>query len=103
MRPSDRVRIIPTTDGKVIRAASGVLDTYRHLCEVRYQVWRLNEHKVVSESEEVHLMRYFFPQELALFMGQQHLCLVDIRAFEDLEQPPSEGTWNVLVVGALEG
>ena len=99
IRPSDRVRVIPTTDGKVIRSASGVLDIYRHLCKVRYQVWHLSDQKLVSESEEIHWMRYFFPQELALFMNQVQLSLVDIRAFGDLAQPPSDEIWNILVIG----
>lgn len=98
IRPSDRVKVIPTDDGKVIRAASGELDTYRHLCQVRYQFWQLSAGHVVSESEEVHWMRYFFPQELALMMRQAGLHLLDLRAFGDLAMPPDETNWNVLGV-----
>ena len=99
IHPSDRIKVIPTADGKVIRVASGTLDVYRHLCEVRYLIWRLSGQQVVNESEEIHQMRYFFPQELALFMSQEQLSLEDIRSFGDLAQPPSDTTWNILVVG----
>ncbi|MBN1890308.1 MAG: class I SAM-dependent methyltransferase [Thermoflexales bacterium] len=98
VRPSERVKVIPTEDGKVIRVASGVLDSYRHLCEVRYLVWRLAGQQVVNESAEAHWMRYFFPQELALFMSQANLRLLDIRAFGDMTQSPNDTTWNVLFV-----
>ncbi len=98
-RPSERVKIIPTADGQVIRSGSGTLDIYQQLCEVRYHVWQLSGQHLVSESNEAHKIRYFFPQELAIFMKQNQLALVDIRAFGDLAQPPSEATWNVLVVG----
>lgn len=99
IRPSERVKVIPTADGKLIRVASGTLDTYRHLCEVRYHLWRLSGSRVISETEESHQMRYFFPQELALFFSQAGLTVIDIRSFNDLECSPSESTWNVLVIG----
>jgi len=99
IRPSDRVKVIPTPNGKLIRAASGMLDTYRHLCEVRYHLWRLKGNQVASETEELHQMRYFFPQELALFFSQSGLAMIDIRSFDDLESSPNETTWNVLVIG----
>jgi SAM-dependent methyltransferase len=97
IRPSERVKVIPTTDGKLIRVTSGILDTFRHLCEVRYHLWRLSGNHVVSETEETHYMRYFFPQELALFLNQAGLDLIDMRAFDDSQQAPDETTWNILV------
>jgi SAM-dependent methyltransferase len=99
IRPSERVKVIPTEEGKLIRVASGILDIYQHLCEVRYRLWRLSRSQVVSEAEESHQMRYFFPQELSLFLNQAQMDLVNIRAFEGLDIAPSENTWNVLVIG----
>lgn len=97
--PSDRVKVIPTEDGQLIRAASGTLDTYRHLCEVRYHLWRLSGDRVASETQETHMMRYFFPQELAFMFQQAGLELLDMRAFDDPDRKPDETTWNVMVVG----
>jgi len=97
--PSERVKVIQTPDGKLIRTAAGTLDTYRHLCEVRYHLWRLSGNQVVCETEESHRVRYFFPQEIALFLSEAQLRLVDMRAFGDLDGTPTENTWNVLVVG----
>jgi SAM-dependent methyltransferase len=42
-RPTERVKIIPTPKGKIIRTASGQLDTYRHLCEVRYHIFCIED------------------------------------------------------------
>jgi SAM-dependent methyltransferase len=99
VRPSDRVKVIPMANGQLIRAASGTLDTYRHLCEVRYHLWRLTGDHVDSETQETHRMRYFFPQELSLFLGQTRFSMLDIRSFDDPESSPTENTWNVLVTG----
>jgi SAM-dependent methyltransferase len=99
VRPSERVKVIPTKEGKLIRVASSILDTYHHLCEVRYRLWRLSGSQVMSETEESHMMRYFFPQELALFLNQTQMDMVNIRDFEGLDTAPGENTWNVLVIG----
>lgn len=98
VRPSERIKVIPIPDGKVIRAASGSLDTARHLSEVKYRLWRVAGDQMVSETEEVHQMRYFFPQELALFLFSSGLALQKISAFPSLEQLVDERTWNVLGV-----
>jgi len=97
IRPSERVKVIPTADGKLIRAASGVLDTYRHLCEVRYHVWRITGDRVVSETEESHTMRYFFPQELTLLVGHSQLEMMEMSAFGEPGRVPDERTWNVMI------
>lgn len=97
IRPAERAKVIPTADGKLIRAASGVLDTYRHLCEVRYRVWRISGDRVVSETEESHQMRYFFPQELTFLVGLAQLDMTEISAFGEPGRVPDEGTWNVMI------
>jgi len=102
IRPSERVKIIPTVDGKLIRVTAGALDSYQHRCEVRYHLWRLNGTQVVSETEESHQMRYFFPQELALFFSQTGLGLMSIRSFNDLEHESDETTWSILATGRSE-
>jgi SAM-dependent methyltransferase len=99
IRPGDRVKILPTEDGKLIRAASGSLNVYDHLAEVRYHILRLQGTQVLSDNEERHFMRYFFPQELILLMGQAQLTMCAMSAFGNMDQKPSENTWNVLVVG----
>ena len=98
IRPSDRVKVTPTQDGKVIRAASGGLDVNRHLAEVRYQIWRLSSDRLISETEETHTMRFFFTMELSLFLSECELKLESLTAFPSLDKPADETTWNVFGV-----
>ena len=98
IRPSDRVKIIPIPGGRLIRAASGSLDTFHHLADVQYHLWKLQGSQVLAETEESHRMRYFFPQELAYFLQQAGLELKSLTAFPSLDDPASEATWNVLGV-----
>ena len=97
-RPSDRVKVIPTPEGKILRVASGTLDVARQVCDVRFQLWRFAEGRVASEIQETHRMRYFFPLELNLFLDCSGFNLVRLGAFPDFDKDPNETTWSVLAV-----
>lgn len=99
IRPSDRIKIIPTSGGKVIRTATGTLDAYHHTADVHYQTWSIDGQQIVSETEEIHRMRYFFPQELDLFFTQAEMKLLTMTSFLNPPTLPTEDTWNCLAVG----
>ena len=98
IRPSERIKVISSVDSQVIRTVSGSLDTFHHLSEVNYHIWRLSGKQVLGETQESHQMRYFFPQELALFLKLSDLELVTMSEFGDLNRRADADTWNVLVV-----
>ena len=97
-RPSDRVKVIPTPEGKILRVASGTLDIPHHTCDVRFQLWRFAEGRVATEIQETHRMRYFFPLELNLFLESSGFSLVRLGAFPDFDAEPTESTWSALAV-----
>ena len=97
-RPSDRVKVIPTKTGKILRVASGGLDVAHHTCDVRFRLWKLAEGQVVTEIEETHRMRYFFPLELSLFLSCSGFHLIRLGAFTDFDRDPDESTWSAMVV-----
>lgn len=97
-RPTDRFRVVPVADGRVLRHAVGQLDVRRNLCTVRFHLWRLRGERVVAETEEYHTMRYFFAQELEVFLGGADLELIRLGAFPEFDHDPDESTWNVLGV-----
>ena len=97
-RPVPRVKIIPTSEGRILRVASGELDTRHHVCNVHFQLWHMNKTRLIANVEEEHQMRYYFPLELELFLEQAGLTLVRLGAFPEYDSAPSEETWNVLGV-----
>jgi len=97
-RPSDRVKIIPTQRGKILRVASGELDVAHHRCDVHFRLWRLVEAQVVTEIEETHRMRYFFPMELSFFLKCSDFHLIRIGAFPEFDKDPDESTWSATAV-----
>ena len=99
IRPGDKIRENPTAAGKVIRIASGELDVRHHLCEVNYRLLQIAENRIVSDSNETHSMRYFFPMEIEQMLTFNEMKLENLTAFPDLGKPPDETTWNVLGIG----
>lgn len=98
VRPTDRVRVLPTPEGRVIRAASTTLDVTRHTADVQFKLWSLAGERLVGETTETHRMRYFFPQEFALFLECAGFALHGMTAFPSLDQPLTDQSWNALVV-----
>lgn len=97
-RPCQRVKVIPTPGGQILRVASGKLDIRCHVCTVHFHVWQLEGERLVGETEESHSMRYFFPLELDLFSECSGFALIRLGAFPEFDQDPDEETWNVLGV-----
>jgi SAM-dependent methyltransferase len=98
-RPSERVKVIDTpSGGQVIRTAASRLEPRRNLCTVDYRLWRLEAGKLTAEVREQHPMRYFFEPELHAFLLDAGFDLLRIGAFPNLDEEPSERTWNVAFV-----
>jgi hypothetical protein len=90
--------MIPFEGGSMLRAASGDLDTARNTVTVRFHVWQLRHDRLVAETDETHLMRYFFLPEIKLLLECSGLTLLGLGAFQDFDRLPDETTWNVLGV-----
>jgi SAM-dependent methyltransferase len=97
-RPSEKARVLPVADGKILRFASGKLDISRHVCSVQINLWRISGERLLFETEETHLMRYFFPLELSLFLESSGFNLIRLGTFPEFDKEPDETSWNVLGV-----
>ena len=98
VRPTDRVRVIETATGRVIRSASTTLDIVQHTAAVSFKLWTLQGDRLVGETNETHHLRYFFPQEFSLLLECAGFKLQAMSAFPSIDQPLGDGTWNALVV-----
>jgi len=98
VRPSDRVKVIPTPEGQIVRVASGKIDGLRQVCTVDYKVWQIQRDRVVGRVEESHQMRYFFPMEIGLLLKSTGFTALRLGAFPEVAHDPDENTWNIVVV-----
>jgi SAM-dependent methyltransferase len=93
--PTDRFKSTATKEGQILRFASGRIDVQRHLCEVNYRLWKLEGDRVRSQTEETHLMRFFYPLELKLFLECSGFAPIRLGAFPEFDRDPDPTTWNV--------
>jgi SAM-dependent methyltransferase len=95
-KPAERRRTIDTSRGQVIRSAQPQLDARRHLCAVEYRFEDPDTGAPLAE--ERHVVRFFFPLELELFLTESGFELVSLTRFGTLDQEPADDTWNVFVI-----
>jgi ubiquinone/menaquinone biosynthesis C-methylase UbiE len=97
-KPTDRVKIIEQKDKRIIRYAHPVLNIINHTVEVNYTVLEIAGDRVLTETEESHLMRFFFYQELKYFLEKNGFEVLKICPFLDQDKNVDETCWNVSVV-----
>lgn len=97
-RPGDRVKEVPTDSGRLVRSASGKLDADRSMSTVNYRVSEYEGDRLVRETTEQHIMRYFSLPELAGLLETAGLRLVHSEPFMEPGRTLDETTWNATVI-----
>jgi SAM-dependent methyltransferase len=97
-RPGERVRIVPTSDGKLLRATRTTLETLSNVAEVHFDLFRFGDSTPATMSAETHLMRYFFGPELDLLCRAAGLQVERLGQFPDLDKAPTDSHWNSTLV-----
>lgn len=97
-QPSERITIAEAGSQRIVRAATGSLDTRHNLCTVDYRLRILDGTKLVDEVTESHVVRYFCPLELELFLEVAGFSLLRLGGFPDFATDPDASTWNVLAL-----
>lgn len=98
-KPAARVKEIKLKDKeKIIRFTEPILNTLTHTVEIRFKVWRIREGRLIKETNESHLMRFLFPQEIRYFLEMAGFSDVQFCPFLKLERPLTEHNWNMAVI-----
>jgi len=96
--PERRVKIVESNKLKIIRIAEPELDTFNHLCKVHYRIIALEDGKLVDEIKEMHVVRYYFPQEIKHYLEDAGFEVVKICPFMDLNGKVDDAGWNMCIV-----
>ena len=97
-RPQERIKIVETEGEKIIRFATPRLDIITHTVEVNYKILRIKGAQVLEEVEEVHNMRFFFPQEVLSLLDKNQFRLLDIFPFMNPHETLDTSDWSFCVV-----
>jgi SAM-dependent methyltransferase len=91
--PEARQRTIETPEGPLVRTVTSELDVRSQLCTVHYGLSGAGR-----DAEETHVMRFFFPAELELFLEAAGFELAALTAFGDLDREADTASWTASVV-----
>ncbi len=96
--PTDRIRVAHSDHGRIIRLAHPEIDPVRQVVNVHFTILEIRENKVVRESEEIHVVRPLFWQEVAMAGPQAGLEVIRVCPFMKLDEEVTLKTWNVLFI-----
>lgn len=91
--PGERLREIPAGDNKILRYSRSEHEPGRQCIRVTIRLVEIQQGLVVSDIEEVHTMRYFFPAELEFTLRSHGFRLAALTAYPDIERPPNASEW----------
>lgn len=100
-KPGQAFRTIETDKGQIIRLSEPKLDIKGHLVEVRYKFWLIEGDRIRSMGDESHLVRFFFPQEIAYFLEVAGFGKVRFCPFMKLDEEIERDAWNMTVIGKV--
>lgn len=97
--PVTRIKRLEDEAVKIVRIVEPVIHADRHVIDVNYQIIAMDKNSGrYSELHEMHAMRYFFLEELKLFLLQEGFQLR--RSCAWMSDDPLESAWYGLVVAA---
>ena len=94
-KPAQRFKVIPQSDGSLIRAVKPVLHPERNVVDVHAHIWRIVDDRVVFDFNEVHSVRYFFIPELEHLLAEASFDPEAFFEFPNLTTTPSAQAWNL--------
>ena len=100
-RPTQRIKKINSGNREVVRFTEPTINIESHTVETRFKCWVIEGNEIISKDDETHLMRFFFPQEIAYFLDVAGLDKVNFCPFMDISGKLDESVWNMTVIGRL--
>jgi len=97
--PEVRVKEVNGELVRLTRIAVPALNAAAHTCEVNYTLFveDMVSSKILKFTER-HIMRFFFPREIALLLKNAGFEILRICPFMELEGKVDENDWNMFVV-----
>jgi hypothetical protein len=96
--PIDRMKIYPKGKARILRFNHSVVDIVRQVVEVNYKLLVLEGEKLISEEDETHTMRFFFPQEIIFHLQSTGFEALLLCPFKEPERELNKCDWNISVV-----
>jgi len=98
-KPSVRIKEVELNKKeRIIRFTEPILNIFSHTVETRFKVWKIQDGYLINETNESHLMRFLFPQEIKYFLEVAGFNKIEFCPFLELEKPLTAHDWNMAVI-----
>jgi SAM-dependent methyltransferase len=97
-KPSDRYKIVKSDDEQIIRFVQSNMSIENQTVDVKYKILQVSNNRILNEVDEIHTMRFFFPQEIIYYLKSVGFDTVSIFPFLNIDRPLSEKDWSFAVV-----
>jgi SAM-dependent methyltransferase len=100
--PELRIKEVSDSDLRIIRIANPKLNAFEHTVAVNYKLLALQKKdNIFTECDEIHLVRFFFPQEIKFILEELGFEILMACPFMRLNEIIDENTWNMTIVARL--
>lgn len=96
--PAQVVKDLCARDERIIRITRPKVDMMSHTVDVNFKVLVLKKDKLISETDETHKMRFFFPQEIKYFLQVAGFSDIKFSPFLKHDITLSEHDWNMSII-----
>ena len=97
-KPKDKIKKINIKGGQLVRLTKSKLDVNKNVIEIKFNVVEKSNERILAETKETHLVRYWSLPELEYFIKKAGLSIIKTCNFMDLNSEISENNWNMFVV-----
>ena len=98
-RPQDSMRSIKQPDGtQIVRFVHPEMNALEHTVTLNYTTIKTKNERVLDHTDEVHPLRFLFPQEAAYHMETNGFELVRMCPFPDLDGELTTQDWYMTVI-----
>jgi len=101
-KPCVRIKEVKKDEkDRLIRLTEPVLDILNHTVEVKFKLLRIQKGHLLNETNESHIMRFMFPQEIKYFLETAGFSKIEFCPFLELDNPLTEHDWNMAVIATI--
>lgn len=100
--PSSRTKETESGNFKIKRTSFPNLNSFNHLCGVKFDVKVFENNSLIDSYEENHSMRFFFPQEIKKYLEDAGFDVLEICDTFKIGTEVNENNWNMCVIARLK-
>lgn len=101
-RPGMRIKEVKKDENdRIIRFTEPVLDILNHTVETKFKLLRIQKGHLINETNESHLMRFLFPQEIRYFLETAGFRKIEFCPFLKLDGTLTDHDWNMAVIATV--